>query len=67
MVTEGKSGHLCRVGDVACMASFAISILTNEDSLKRYRAIAREEVLSRYDVEDVVVEYERYYEEILAQ
>ena len=67
VVTEGQSGHLCRIGDVACMASFAISILTNEDSLKRYRAIAREEVLSRYDVEDVVVEYERYYEEILAQ
>jgi N-acetyl-alpha-D-glucosaminyl L-malate synthase BshA len=65
VIREGRTGHLCRVGDVPCMASFAINLLTNETSLQSYRQAARKDVLERYDVEDVVVAYEQYYEEIM--
>jgi len=65
VVEEGRTGHLCRIGDAACMASFAINLLSNEESHESYRQAAREDVLRKYNVEDVVVEYERYYEEIL--
>ena len=34
VVEEGKTGHLCSVGDVAAMASFAITILENDEALE---------------------------------
>jgi L-malate glycosyltransferase len=67
VVDEGENGHLCRVGDAACMASFAVSLLTDPARHESFRVAARASVLTRYDANKVVVAYEKFYEETLSR
>jgi N-acetyl-alpha-D-glucosaminyl L-malate synthase BshA len=65
VVTEGKTGHLCGVGEVDCMASHAIQLLADEELHAEYSRAARADVLERYHEPAVITQYERFYEEIL--
>ena len=67
VVVEGKTGHLCRVGDTACMGSFAALLLRNAEKHEAYRKASRESVLERFSADRVVDTYEQYYREILAK
>jgi glycosyltransferase involved in cell wall biosynthesis len=52
------------VGNVEEMARFAIDILSNEEVLAQFRANALEQA-RRFDIGNILPQYERYYEEIL--
>lgn len=65
VVTEGRTGHLCDIGDVECMAAFAAQLLSDPERLAAYRRAAREDVVARFHEPTIATQYERCYEELL--
>ncbi|MCB0653125.1 MAG: N-acetyl-alpha-D-glucosaminyl L-malate synthase BshA [Saprospiraceae bacterium] len=62
---HGKTGYLSEIGDVSSMANNAISILSNEEVLAEFRANALAQA-QRFDIKNILPQYEAYYEEVLA-
>lgn len=61
---HGKTGFMSDVGNVEEMARFAIDILSHEEVLAQFRANALAQA-KRFDIGNILPQYERYYEEIL--
>jgi L-malate glycosyltransferase len=61
---QGETGFLSDVGNVEEMARNAIHILENEEVLRRFRANALEQA-RRFDIHNILPEYEAYYEEVV--
>ncbi len=61
---HGETGFLSDAGNVTEMANYAIQLLQDEDMLRRFRANALEQA-RRFDIERILPEYERYYEEVI--
>lgn len=61
---HGKTGFLSDVGNVEEMAGHAIRILENDSLLKEFRANALAQA-RRFDIDNILPEYEAYYEEIV--
>lgn len=63
---DGKSGFLCRLGDVDSMAKRTLEIIENDQTLLQFRKGAVD--IARYFTkENVVKQYVDYYESILAK
>lgn len=60
---HGETGYLSAVGDVDNMAKYAIEILSDEGTLKKFRANALAQA-QRFNIENILPQYEAYYEEI---
>ncbi len=63
---HGVTGFLSEIGDVASMANNAITILSNEEILAKFRANALAQA-KRFDIKNILPQYEAYYEEVLAR
>lgn len=61
---HGKTGFLSKVGDVDSMARHAINILSNDEILNKFRKNAKEQA-KRFDIHEILPQYEAYYESIL--
>jgi N-acetyl-alpha-D-glucosaminyl L-malate synthase BshA len=61
---HGITGFVSEIGNVDDMAKYAISILTNENTLSEFRNNALAQA-KRYDIKNVLPMYEAYYEEII--
>ena len=61
---HGQTGLLSDVGDVEQMAKNALEILSNEETLQKFRANALEQA-KRFDIKNILPQYEAYYEEVL--
>jgi N-acetyl-alpha-D-glucosaminyl L-malate synthase BshA len=66
VVQDGRTGYLCQVGEVECMAGYSIGLLEDAEKMRAFREASRAEVLARYHDEEHVRRYEEYYEEVLA-
>ena len=60
-VVDGETGILCAVGDYACMAASALSILQNEARWQGMRQAARHHAETRFSAAEVVTQYEDLY------
>ncbi len=61
---HGETGYLSDIGDVESMAKYAISILSDEEVLQRFRANALAQA-QRFDIKHILPQYEEYYQHIL--
>lgn len=61
---NGVTGYLSNVNDVNDMIKNAISILKNDDVLRRFKIQARESA-KRFDIHNIVPQYEKIYEDTL--
>jgi L-malate glycosyltransferase len=61
---HGQTGFLSKVGDVEDMARNAIAILSNDELLHKFRENALAQA-KRFDIENILPQYEQYYEEIV--
>jgi N-acetyl-alpha-D-glucosaminyl L-malate synthase BshA len=59
---HGETGFMSNVGDVEDMAPHAITLLSDDDMLLRFRKQALAQA-QRFDLEKVIVEYTDFYEE----
>lgn len=62
---NGYSGYLSNVGDVEDMAKHAISILTDDATLAKFKANAFEQA-KKFDIGNILPMYEELYEEVRA-
>lgn len=63
---HGDTGFLSDVGDVEEMAVNAIKILSNEDTLKRFKTNSLIQA-KKFDIANILPVYERYYEKVLKE
>ncbi len=63
---HGISGFLSNVGDVEDMTKNALHILSDDDRLQAFKSNARKESL-KYDLHNIVPQYEAIYEDTLAK
>jgi N-acetyl-alpha-D-glucosaminyl L-malate synthase BshA len=61
---HGQTGYLSEIGDVDDMARNALTILTDDNTLRRFRTAALEQA-RRFDINFILPQYEQYYEEVL--
>jgi len=61
---HGVTGFMSDAGNVNEMARYAIDLLQNEEMLARFRTNALAQA-RRFDIDNVLPDYEAYYEEIL--
>lgn len=61
---HGETGFLSDVGNVDEMAQNAITILSNDEVLSRFRVNALAQA-KRFDISNILPQYEQYYEEIV--
>ncbi len=61
---DGQTGYMCAVGDIKGMAQKCIELLENEDTLNQFRQNAFLQA-RRFDIDQILPQYEEFYEEIL--
>ena len=56
---------IAEIGDVERMAKYAIELLTNDARREMFAKAGRKRAVENFDIEQIVVQYERHYERIL--
>ena len=64
LVVDGENGYLYPIGDVERMAEKSIEILADKSLNKKLSNTARQLVLQKYKIDEVIDQYLNYYEEI---
>ena len=67
VVTDGETGFLSEVGDVAKMADDATRLVADEKLRKEMGTRARTSAISRYRTDIVIPQYVEFYEQILSR
>jgi N-acetyl-alpha-D-glucosaminyl L-malate synthase BshA len=67
VVRNGETGVLCPVGDVEGMSDAAIAILSDRDRWHAMSSLAASDARERFSLDEIVGEYEAFYEYTLAQ
>ena len=67
VVRNGLTGALCAVGDTEGMAAAAIDILRDRDRWQEMSVLAARDARERYAIDDVVEQYESFYDLALTQ
>jgi len=65
VVSDGETGFLHPVGDVAAMSASGTRLLTEPELWSRMSTAAREQAVERYHVDRVIPMYEAFYAEVL--
>jgi glycosyltransferase involved in cell wall biosynthesis len=65
VVTPGETGYLFPVGDIAAMAASAVELLTDPSRHEAFKARARKRALEFFNADDIIPQYEAFYEELL--
>ena len=63
---HGVTGFTSNVGDTADMAKNALSLLTNPDKLKEFKANALKQA-ALFDIQAILPKYEALYQSVLAK
>lgn len=61
---DGVTGYVCDVGDIEDIAAKSILILSNEEVHERFKEAAYEHA-KQFSIEDILPQYEAYYEEVI--
>ena len=67
VVTHGVDGFLVEPGDVKAAGQYALDILSRADRGREMGHLARKNAKSRFCANDVIPQYERYYQRVLAE
>jgi N-acetyl-alpha-D-glucosaminyl L-malate synthase BshA len=65
VVRDGETGALCTVGDVEGMSRAAIDLLRDDARWQAASSLAASDARERFSLEQVVVQYEAFYEDAL--
>jgi N-acetyl-alpha-D-glucosaminyl L-malate synthase BshA len=67
VVTHGVDGFLVDPGDVKSAGQYALDILSRADRGREMGQLARKNAKSRFCANDVIPQYERYYQRVLSE
>jgi L-malate glycosyltransferase len=65
VVTDGESGFLSEVGDVAKMGADALTLLRDENLRRAFGEKGRDLAVTRYSTEKIIPQYIAFYEKIV--
>jgi N-acetyl-alpha-D-glucosaminyl L-malate synthase BshA len=65
VVRDGETGALCTVGDVEGMSRAAIALLRDEARWQAASTLAAADARERFSLDQVVAQYEAFYEDVL--
>jgi len=65
LVAHGECGYLEAMGDMDAMARRVLELLGDRDKLAAFGANARERTVQRFEAQNIVPLYERYYREVM--
>jgi N-acetyl-alpha-D-glucosaminyl L-malate synthase BshA len=65
VITHGETGYLFPVGDITNMAANAVALLGDPARHELFRTLARRRAEQFFNADDIIPQYEAYYEEIL--
>jgi N-acetyl-alpha-D-glucosaminyl L-malate synthase BshA len=66
IMINGQNGYMSDVGDIVSMSQNAITILENEETMKRFREGAIKQA-NAFDIHNIIPVYEKLYDEVLQQ
>jgi L-malate glycosyltransferase len=61
---HGVTGYLANVGDVDAMAKYVMNIISDEDTLNKFKANALAHA-KKYDIDNIIPLYEKLYEKVV--
>ena len=61
---QGETGYLAEVGNVEAMSNYAIKLLSDDHLLNQMKQQAKEQAL-RFDIKNIIPQYEKMYSETL--
>ena len=64
---HNKTGFIAEFGDIERMASYAVSLFTNEKKYNIFSANARARAVENFEKSLVIPQYEEFYEKILSE
>ncbi len=64
---HGETGYIAEIGDISRMSRYAIELLQNDSRRALFMAACRKRAVEVFDVGMIVTQYEKYYEECLAE
>jgi len=65
LITDNKSGFICKLGDTQCMAEKAITLLSDDNMWKSFSEYARKTVSEKFHYDNIVGQYEALYRKVL--
>ena len=65
VISHGETGFLFPVGEIKKMAKNAVGLLNDPEKLERFRSQARRRASQCFNADQIIPQYEAYYEEIL--
>jgi N-acetyl-alpha-D-glucosaminyl L-malate synthase BshA len=66
VVTHGETGYLFPIGEIKAMADQSVSLLNDSETHGQFRSNARRRATQFFNAEQIIQQYESYYEEILS-
>lgn len=67
VVTDGETGFLSEIGDVAKMSEDTLRLLSDEELARKFGGNARAQAIARYDANTIISQYIAFYEKIISQ
>jgi N-acetyl-alpha-D-glucosaminyl L-malate synthase BshA len=65
VISQGETGFLLPVGDIANMANKTVALLSDPEKYRLFKTQARKRAEENFDAEQIIRQYESYYEKIL--
>lgn len=65
VITNGRDGYLCAVGDIDAMAAHTLELLESPNLHRAFAARGRETAVSRFSAETIIPQYEQFYRDLI--
>jgi glycosyltransferase involved in cell wall biosynthesis len=65
VVTDGETGYLSDIGDIAKMSEDTLKLLNDEEMRLAFGVKGREQALTRYGSDKIIPQYISFYEQVL--
>jgi L-malate glycosyltransferase len=67
VITHGVNGYLCEVGDIECVANYAIKLLKDNKMHAQFASSAEESVQTTFYSHSIVEQYEAIYRDVIEE
>ena len=67
LITQGETGFMEAVGDIAAQAARAVALLTDDKLHQRITAAGRARAMEKFSTDRIIPQYEEYYRDVLSR
>ncbi|MDV2683493.1 N-acetyl-alpha-D-glucosaminyl L-malate synthase BshA [Alkalihalophilus lindianensis] len=67
VITHGVNGYLCEVGDIECVANYAVKLLKDDQLHAQFASSAEQSVQTTFYSHSIVEQYEAIYRDVIEE